>query len=940
MFGSRIKLLLVSFSIGVNGNNVTDPVSLVDIFHGSSGAGGIGGWASSEVPVGASIPFGLMKLGPDSTVCWLGIDFWWPYNHYGGYFYNDTCIRAFSHTKAQGTGLGDGGSLGIMVTRKPFKNQIIPQSSIRAPYMTNFSHTNETGKPGYYSVWLNDIQSLAEVTVSGSTSGIHRYTCYPSNSTIKNPNPCVIIADLCHSNDDGDCGHGSFTLSPSSYSNGIIMSSSFLEDGAFASDCGGIPIYTYLHISAIDTITGENLIPTSGIWADGRMNINATSANSTGKLSSLGAFFEFYPTSLSSTVIVTVRVGISFTSLIAAETNLIFEQGTIGSNLLSFEDAIIYSSNSWNKSLSSITINNIGYTDTDVLLHKEFLKTNEEEEFSYFFSKLHTLNGKVTEEKIEKGKEEAQKLAKAAACIWINSTRAGIDWLRTYMNSNNEKNACNNTLDCDSIKCEAALIYLTENAPSSTLNFAPTNGPLKNLGIPAIPHTIPPSRRLRSFYSSFYHALSGPTTYSDVNGLYIGLDNLQHVVTWRNGTGRRFSDFSLWDVYRSQTPLLNIVDKNASIDFLSSMVAMFNETNRTRIPHWVWGNCETNVMPGSHGLAIIADGLVKNVSGISSIDALAMAHAALDIQDLDDGYSTIGYIPFDAKEQSKAASLTLDYAFDDGMGAIIATIANSTSDFLMWQNRSFFYKNIFKNPNEGMCPRYANGSWPECPPLDLPPILLNNYYTEGDGAQYTFLVSHDLEGLHKLFQTDENYINLLQEIFLNTSYWPTNALPNPWYWAGNEPSVMMPWQFALVNSEAWRTQYWVRWALDVYYDDVPDGVPGNDDVGELNAWAVWATLGLYPITGTRTYILSSPCFQDVTINGGGGGGGEGGVLHIIAHNFTLENVFVMNASINGAFLTTPFVDHDDLFGGGGGEGEGLLEFWLSNVPYVWNGSPL
>ena len=915
----RTRWLLLFIS-GVS-SLTDDPVTLVDVFHGTSGANGVGGWASSEVPIGASIPFGMMKLGPDSTVCWEGVDFWWTYNHYGGYFYNDTCIRAFSHTKAQGTGLGDAGSLGVMVTRRPFSQQSIPQSSNRAPYMSNFSHANETGSPGFYSVWLSDANALAELTVAGSTSGIHRYTCSP-----KSFQPCVILADLCHSNDDGECGPGSFTLTPSSSGdNGLVMASSFVENGAFARDCGGVPIYAYSILTAVDAETGASILPkNSGIWVDGRSLDGGTSANSTGKLSSLGAYFEFYPSTENSTVIATLRVGISFTSLLSAEANLVAEQGA-GSTAISFENAAKRSSSAWNQSLSSIVINSIGYSDDDAFEHKHFLDANEEGEFATYFAKLHSINKEAEDESYTKErdfyKEKARTSARDAACMWLNSTSAGQSWSAAMSRMGN--NIINNNSSSSSLeesRCEAALSYLIEKAPSPTLRFAPKIGPLAKLGLPAVPHGVPPARRVRSFYSSLYHAMSGPTTYSNVDGSFIGLNGVLYNST---SGGRRFSDFSLWDVYRSQTPLLTVVAPDASTDFLTSMVSMWEETNRTSIPHWVWANCETGVMPASHALAILADGLIKNVSGVTITDALAMAHTALDVQDAGP-YSTLGFVPYDSS-QTKAASLTLDYAFDDGVAATIADLAGSSNDAAVWRNRSLSYKNIFNTAIGGMCPKLANGSWPDCPPLDLPPILLNDYYTEGDGAQYTFFVSHDIDGLRRLFPSDTAYISLLQQVFLNTSFWPTNALPNPWFWIGNEPSVMMPWQFALVNSDAWRTQYWVRWTLDVYYDDVPDGVPGNDDVGELNSWAVWATLGLYPITATTTYVLSSPCFEDVSV----------GNLRILAHNFTIGNVFVSKAMINGKPLMTPFVDHSDLFGGSSSDGN-LLEFFLSDVPYVWN----
>ena len=89
---------------------------------------------------------------------------------------------------------------------------------------------------------------------------------------------------------------------------------------------------------------------------------------------------------------------------------------------------------------------------------------------------------------------------------------------------------------------------------------------------------------------------------------------------------------------------------------------------------------------------------------------------------------------------------------------------------------------------------------------------------------YTWSVPGDVEGLRALFGSDANYTALLQTLMVNTPLWPTNALPNPWYWAGNEPGVLAPWQFSLVPGEEWRTQYWVRWVLDTYYTLTADGV--------------------------------------------------------------------------------------------------------------------
>ena len=278
-------------------------------FHGSEGAGGIGGWADSEVPVGVQMPYGVMRLGTDTTVC-LGeeIDFNFPYNHYGpsppvffakravsharftgqggcslmlcgpcaglyehtlhagGYYYQDNCIRAFSHSHAQGAGLGDGGSLGIMATRKVMDSTNEPWALNEAPYRSNFSHANETSTPSYYSAWLSDVNTLAELTITGGHSGMHRYTC-----GIRGNDPCVIIADGCHRVAD-ECGAGQMQLSGVGADGSVLLTASLLVNGAFGHDCGGVPIYMTANISAVNAVGGGRVAPIlSGRWADGAL---------------------------------------------------------------------------------------------------------------------------------------------------------------------------------------------------------------------------------------------------------------------------------------------------------------------------------------------------------------------------------------------------------------------------------------------------------------------------------------------------------------------------------------------------------------------------------------------------------------------------------------------------------------------------------------------
>ena len=914
LVAALLALLALSQAPAAAAAPAPPPASLAWPLHGSEGDAGVGGWASSEVPVGAHWPFGAMRLGADTSVCWAGGDWWLPFNHYGGYFYNDTCVRAFSHVHAQGAGLGDGGVLGISLARAaPAAPADLPSDPLNPePWRTAFAHgAKETSVPGYYSVGLPGVAALAEVTVSGLRAGLHRYTCSAAGGA-----PCVLVADACHRTHDGPCGPGTVAVAPQG-DGSLLLSAAITEKGAFAGDCGGVPVFIVAAISA--AAGGAPVAPAArGLWADGALLAPAAAnASSTGASGSLGAWAAWPAPAPGGATVVLVRVALSYVSLAAAAANLAAEQqgGVAGGQFtLSFEQAAAAAHAAWDEALSAVVVNDVGYTSEDVA---EFRRSGR------------AVPG--APEALGDAPPRVEALAREALRAWRarSGAAAGPDDGAFVLPSASERRAA------------AAL------------------------------NPMPPLQRLGSFYSSLYHVFAAPSTYSDAAGTFTGLDRATHSATWRGGAGVFYSDFSLWDVYRTQMPLLAALQPVVASDIFNSMMAMFAQTNYSHVPHWVWANCETGCMPGSHGLAVLADFLTKGIAGPNASDVYRAAAAQLASQDAQDDYNTVGFVPVpDDGSPDEGASLTLEYAFDDFVGSVIASAAGEGADAARWLARSKNYKNVF-NPSPGaICPRFRNGSWPECPPLDLPPILLNKYYTEGDGLQWTFSVPHDVDGLVALFPTPGDYIELLQQMMQNTTFWGIGggsllgALPNPWLWVGNEPSLLLPFQFNWVPSNAWRTQYWVRWTLDTYFQLLPDGVPGNDDFGATNGWAVWACLGLYPVTATSTYTLSSPCFANVTMQvpasaarlagyaHAGAGAGPVPLVNIVAHNFSVANVYVASASLNGVRIATPFVSHNDLFPPlttprpgedaaahaarvAVGAGPTLLEFTLSPTPSAW-----
>ena len=786
------------------------PATLAWPLHGSEGDAGVGGWASSEVPVGAHWPFGSMRLGADTSVCWGGGDWWFVPNHYGGYFFNDTCVRAFSHTHAQGAGLGDGGVLGVIVARAaPAAPAGLPTDPLDPePWRTPFAHgaANETARPGYYAVALPAVSTLAEMTVSGPRAGLHRYTCAAGNGSSSGA-PCVLVLNACHRTHDNGCGPGSLAVAPQG-DGSLLLSAALTESGAFAGDCGGVPVFFVASISAASA-GGAPAAPSSrGFWADGALLApTAANASSDGKNGSLGLYIEWPAPAAGGAVVMTVRVALSYVSAAAAAANLAAEQqGGVpgGPWTVSFEQAQAATYAAWAEALSAVVVNDVGYTDEDV---EEFRRASA-----------------------------AAAAATAAAAGAAGAAGSGASSVGAPQSASAARAA---ELARDALKAWRASggggggASGADAAATAAMDAAAVAAVAASQAAAPQLRAMPPLERLGSFYSSLYHVFAAPTTYSDADGGYVGLDRAAHGVSWRGGEGVYLSDLSLWDVYRTQMPMLAVLQPVVASDIFESMLAMFAQTNFSHVPHWVWANCETGCMPGSHGLAVLADFLTKGVVGPNASVVYRAAAAQLASQDAADDYNGLGFVPVpDDGKPDNGASLTLEYAFDDFVGSVVASAAGQAADAARWLNRSRNYRNVFNAAAGGMCPRFANGSWPTCPPLDLPPILLNDWYTEGDGLQWTFAVPHDVAGLVALFPSPGDYVELLRGMMGNTSYWAGSllgALPNPWLWIGNEPSLLLPLQFNWVQTDAWRTQFWTRWTLDTYFQLTPDGVPGNDD---------------------------------------------------------------------------------------------------------------
>jgi predicted alpha-1,2-mannosidase len=417
---------------------------------------------------------------------------------------------------------------------------------------------------------------------------------------------------------------------------------------------------------------------------------------------------------------------------------------------------------------------------------------------------------------------------------------------------------------------------------------------------------------LVKFYSAYYHAILTPTIFSDPNGQYLGFDNKIHTLT--NDQDAWYSDMSIWDVHRTQMPLLSLLYPDRMRDITKSLISMIEQGGY--LPRWPMANGYTGCMIGSHAIVIITDAFLKigNFSAKETVIAYdGMVRAATTSQpyasrsNVDD-YIRLGFVPYE--KQTKSACHTVEYAYDDHiLGLFIEKVIGNTTQAKIFYERGKNYRNVFNKESQFMCPRSSDQSW-HCPWGPEWINVFDSRYVEGDAWHYRFFAPHDTEGLIATFESKEYFVQQLEKFISWSEYDPTNALPNPYYWAGNEHDLFSIWMFNYAGRPD-LTQKFSRWILDNKYLTSPDGIPGNDDYGTMSSWFIFAALGFYPITGTTTYVVGSPLFEHVELQ--------------LDKDCTLvidapcvdgarddKCIYVKSVQVNGVALDKLFLDHSQL----------------------------
>ena len=345
--------------------------------------------------------------------------------------------------------------------------------------------------------------------------------------------------------------------------------------------------------------------------------------------------------------------------------------------------------------------------------------------------------------------------------------------------------------------------------------------------------------KLAIFYTALYHTMMQPNIAQDLDGKYRGRDNEIHQAEGFD----YYTVFSLWDTFRGAHPLYTLIDKKRTSDYINTFIKQYEQGGR--LPVWELASNETDCMIGYHSVSVIADAMAKGITGFDYEKAFeaSKASAMRDVLGLD-AYKKNGFISIDDEHES--VSKTLEYAYDDWCIAQMAQLLNKQEDYHYFMKRSQNWKNIFDWETGFMRPK-KNGGWDK--PFD--PREVNNNFTEGNSWQYSFFVPQDIEGMIEAYGGKEKFEAKLDEMFNSESKTTgreqvdvTGLIGQ--YAHGNEPSHHMAYLYNYVGKPE-KTNEKVKYILDNFYTNTPDGLIGNEDCGQMSAWYVLSVMSEYPV---------------------------------------------------------------------------------------------
>ncbi|MGH7943197.1 MAG: GH92 family glycosyl hydrolase [Limisphaerales bacterium] len=408
-----------------------------------------------------------------------------------------------------------------------------------------------------------------------------------------------------------------------------------------------------------------------------------------------------------------------------------------------------------------------------------------------------------------------------------------------------------------------------------------------------------------AFYANLYLTAAAPNVFNDVDGTYRGYDHQNHTSTGF----QNYTTFSIWDIYRTEWPLLLLLHPARINDMVQSMLTEFRQLDRHTLPVWpLWGN-ETWCMPGYHSADMIA---AAYLDGFHRFDAETayqdMRETAMQDRRGLDAYREKGYGPL--------TSISLEYTIDDWCIARMAQALGHARDARLFYRRSANYYNLFDRTTGFFRARLSDGRWRE--PFDAFGMV-NDQYSEADAWQYAFSIQQDVPGLIALFGGDRGFIQKLDELFTTNPVIHTR-IPDltgriGQYVGGNEQSCHIAYLYDYAGAP-YKTQYRVRQVMTRLYNDTPEGEPGNVDCGQMAAWYVFSALGFYPVNpDSGVFVIGSPIVRKAVIHLSREKY-HNKTFTIIAERNSQQNIYIQSATLDGEPLLKPWFTWQQLVAGG------------------------
>jgi predicted alpha-1,2-mannosidase len=414
--------------------------------------------------------------------------------------------------------------------------------------------------------------------------------------------------------------------------------------------------------------------------------------------------------------------------------------------------------------------------------------------------------------------------------------------------------------------------------------------------------------QLRTFYTSLYHTMIAPSVFNDHNGDYRGTDKK----VYGDAPFNNLTTFSLWDTYRAAHPLFTILQTSRVNDMINSMLAVYQQQGK--LPVWHLMGNETNTMVGYSAVPVVVDAYLKGFDGFDA----DLAYEAIKATAMRDelglkAVKEFGFIPADSEVETVAKGL--EYAIDDWCIAQMAKKMGKEEDYAYFSKRAKNYENYFDRQTRFMRGRVSQTEW-RTPFNPFVSRHMKDDFTEGNAWQYTWLVPQDVEGLVNLLGGEAAFSQKLDSLFVVEGDMGEEASSDitgliGQYAHGNEPSHHVTYLYAYVG-QPWKTADKVRYIIDNFYTDQPDGIIGNEDVGQMSAWYIFSSLGFYPLNPANgAYVFGSPAVKEATLKLA-----DGKTLHIKAKNNSPENKYIQGITFNGKPYSKSYILHEDLMKGG------------------------